>query len=237
MDKICRCLVMIAAYNEEDNIVPVVENLIQNYPQFDYVIINDGSKDKTADICKEKHYNCINLPMNLGIGGAIQTGYKYARDNGYDIAVQLDGDGQHDPAYISELVQPILDNQADYVIGSRFIRKEGFQSSGARRAGISFLSGLIRVLCLKKVLDVTSGFRAVNRKCIENFADNYPPDYPEPEAIMDAVMNCARIIEVPVIMKERENGKSSINVRRSIYYMIKVSLDIIICRISYGIRR
>ena len=232
-----KCLVMIAAYNEEDNLARVVDHLIKVYPQYDYVVINDGSTDATQQICEKNHYNYINLPMNLGIGGAIQTGYLYAFDNGYDIAVQLDGDGQHDPSYIEELIRPIIEGYADYVIGSRFINREGFQSSGMRRAGIMFLSGLIRVLCFKKVRDVTSGFRAVNRKFIENFAVNYPPDYPEPEAIMDAVMNRARIMEVPVIMHERKGGKSSINLRRSIYYMIKVSLDIFICRISYGIRR
>ena len=232
-----KCLIMIAAYNEEENLEKVVGNLIANYPQYDYVVINDGSTDATAQICERNHYSHINLPMNLGIGGAIQTGYLYACNNGYDIAIQLDGDGQHDPAYIEDLIKPIMEDQADYVIGSRFINHEGFQTSGMRRAGIVFLSGLIRILCFKKVRDVTSGFRAVNRKFVEKFSMNYPPDYPEPEAIMDAVMNRGRIVEIPVIMHERAGGKSSINIRRSIYYMIKVSLDIFICRISYGFRR
>lgn len=237
MKRTSNILLMIAAYNEEENLESVVDNLIENYPQYDYVIINDGSNDHTAAICKRKKYNYINEPINLGIGGAIQTGYRYAREMGYDIAVQIDGDGQHDPAYLEDVTRPILEDKADYVIGSRFINKEGFQSSATRRIGISILSWLITILCFKRVKDVTSGYRAVNKSLIRIYADNYPIDYPEPEAIVDANMRRKRILEVPVIMKEREGGTSSINFRRSVYYMIKVTLDIIVCRISYGIRR
>ena len=237
MENKLKILIMIAAYNEEANIESVVDNIICTYPQYDYLIINDGSTDHTVDVCEKNHYNYVSLAANLGIGGAIQTGYRYAYQKGYDIAIQVDGDGQHDPAYIEELIRPIEEGRSDYTIGSRFIRKEGFQSSKARRAGISFLSGLICLLCHCRVKDVTSGFRAVNRKFIQYFAENYPVDYPEPEAIIDAVMRHGRIMEIPVIMRERENGSSSINFYRSFYYMIKVSLDVIICRISYGIRR
>ena len=183
-----KCLVMIAAYNESDNIKNVVDDIIQNHSDYDYVIINDGSTDNTADILEANGYNYLSLSQNLGIGGAIQTGYKYAAKYGYDIAIQLDGDGQHDAAFLDDLIKPIIEKKADYVIGSRFIKKEGFQSSVLRRVGISFLSGLIRVLCSIKVLDVTSGFRAVNRLIIEDFASIYPSDYPEPEAIVDAAM-------------------------------------------------
>jgi len=236
-----RILIMIAAYNEEENIERVVDNLTENYPQYDYVIINDGSSDRTPDIIEARGYNYLNLPMNLGIGGAIQTGYRYASDYGYDIAVQMDGDGQHDPAYIEALTAPLLSEDpeaaADYTIGSRFLDNEGFQSSFMRRAGIHFLSGLIHLLTLQKIYDVTSGFRAVNRQLIEVYAQEYPDDYPEPKAIIDAIMRRCRLKEIPVIMHERIGGESSINVRRSIYYMIKVSLDVIICRISYGVRR
>ena len=237
MDANKHVLLMIAAYNEESNIEQLVDRLISEYSQFDYVIINDGSTDHTGDICRRKKYNYIDLPMNLGIGGAIQTGYLYAYQNNYDIAVQIDGDGQHDPAYIQQLIKPIEENRADYCVGSRFIEKEGFQSSGSRRAGIMFLSGLIYILCWRKVKDVTSGFRAVNRKFIKIFAMDYPADYPEPKAIVDAVMRRGRILEIPVKMHERQYGESSINLSKSIYYMIKVSLDILICRIGYGIRR
>lgn len=230
-------LIMIAAYNEEENIERVVDNLTANYPQYDYVIINDGSTDNTLEIIERRGYNYLSLPMNLGIGGAIQTGYRYAAEHGYDIAIQMDGDGQHDPAYIEALMEPILRGEADYTVGSRFITREGFQSSGVRRAGIRILSGLIRILCWQKVYDVTSGFRAVNRTLIEIYAEDYPDDYPEPKAIVDAIMRRCRIREIPVIMKERMGGTSSINLRKSVYYMIKVSLDIIVCRIGYGVRR
>ena len=235
--KNARVLVMIAAYNEEENIEFVVDDLIQHYPQYDYVVINDGSTDRTGEILKRRHYNFVSLPANLGIGGAIQTGYLYAYRNGYDIAVQLDGDGQHDPKYIRDVIQPILDDEADYVVGSRFVTKEGFQSTGARRTGIRFLSGLINMLCSQRVRDVTSGFRAVRRQSIKAFAAHYPTDYPEPEAIMDAAMRRERITEVPVVMRERQHGTSSIHLRQAFYYMIKVTLDIIVCRISYGVRR
>lgn len=235
--KKARVLVMIAAHNEEGNIESVVDDLTEHFPEYDYLVINDGSTDHTGEILHRRHYNYVTLPINLGIGGAIQTGYLYAWRNHYDIAVQIDGDGQHDPKEIPKVIQPILDDEADYVIGSRFVNKEGFQSTAARRTGIRFLSGLIHLLTGKKIHDVTSGFRAVRRQSIREFAKRYPIDYPEPEAIMDAVMRRERIKEVPVVMRERQSGTSSIRASQSIYYMIKVSLDIIVCRISYGVRR
>lgn len=232
-----KVLLIIPAYNEAENIEKVVNDLIQNYPQYDYVIVNDGSRDETEEICLKNHYQMLSLPLNLGIGGAVQTGYRYALKNHYDIAIQIDGDGQHDIAYVEKLIEPIISGRADITIGSRFIEREGFQSSVTRRMGISLLSGLIHVLCLKKVRDVTSGFRAVNEKFIKIYAENYPSDYPEPEAIVAAIMHRGRIAEVPVIMKERAGGSSSINLKRSVYYMIKVTLAILVCRISFGIRR
>lgn len=232
-----KVLLIIPAYNEAENIEKVVNDLIQNYPQYDYVIVNDGSRDETEEICLKNHYQVLNLPLNLGIGGAVQTGYRYALKNHYDIAIQIDGDGQHDIAYVEKLIEPIISGRADITIGSRFIEREGFQSSVTRRMGISLLSGLIHVLCLKKVRDVTSGFRAVNEKFIKVYAENYPSDYPEPEAIVAAIMHRGRIEEVPVIMKERMAGNSSINLKRSVYYMVKVTLAILVCRISFGIRR
>lgn len=232
-----KVLIIIPAYNEAANIEAVVNNIIKNYPQYDYVIINDGSKDSTEEICIRNHYNLISLPLNLGIGGAVQTGYRYALKNHYDIAVQIDGDGQHDIAYVEKLIDPIIRGEADITIGSRFINKEGFQSSASRRTGIMFLSTLIHITCFKKVKDVTSGFRAVNNRFIKIYAENYPNDYPEPEAIVAAFMHHGRIKEIPVIMKERLGGSSSINLKRSVYYMIKVTLAILVCRISFGIRR
>lgn len=232
-----KIIVIIAAYNEEENIQYVVDDLTKNCPQYDYIVINDGSTDETEKIIKRRHYNYISLPTNLGIGGAIQAGYLYAYKNDYDIAVQIDGDGQHDPKYIDDVIKPIIENKADYVIGSRFIEKNGFKSTFVRRIGINFLSGLIHLLCSLKIKDVTSGFRAVRWQSIKSFAQHYPTDYPEPEAIMDAAMRRERIIEVPVVMRERKHGRSSIRPKQSFYYMIKVTLDIIVCRISYGIRR
>lgn len=234
-----RVLVIIAAYNEEGNIESTVRSLQRCCPGCDYLVVNDGSTDRTAEICALRGFHYVSLPTNLGIGGAIQTGYRYALQHHYDIAVQMDGDGQHDPAYLAEVLRPIEEGRADYVIGSRFIAGsgEGFQSSAARRTGIRFLSGLIRICCGKRIYDVTSGFRAVGRSCIAEFAERYPTDYPEPEAIIDAVLRGERLAEVPVVMREREHGVSSINLGRSVYYMIKVSLDIIICRIGYGFRR
>lgn len=232
-----KVLLIIPAYNEEKNIEKVVDNIIQNYPQYDYIVINDGSRDSTRDVCKARGYQYLNLSINLGIGGAVQTGYKYAKDKGYEIAVQIDGDGQHDIAYLEKMLPLLESGEADVVIGSRFIDKEGFQSSFARRMGIKLLSWLIFICTGKMIKDVTSGFRAVNKRFINIYAQYYPMDYPEPEAIVSAVMHRGKIMECPVIMREREEGQSSINFIKSIYYMIKVSLAIIICRISYGVRR
>lgn len=231
-----KVLLIIPAYNESKNICSLVQEVKIKCPECDYVIVNDGSNDATRELCEKQNYNFLDLPINLGIGGAVQAGYQYALRNGYEIAVQVDGDGQHDVTYLGVL-EPIIKGDADVVIGSRFIEKEGFQSSSARRFGIKVLSTLIWCCTGKKIFDVTSGFRAVNQRGIEIYADNYPSDFPEPEAIVSAVMHRARIQEVPVVMKERQNGVSSIHAWKSVYYMIKVSLAIIVCRISFGIRR
>ena len=232
-----KCLMIIPAYNEAENIEKVIDNLNKNYQQYDYVVINDGSTDETKKICKKRNYQVLNLPVNLGIGGAVQTGYRYAREKNYDVAVQIDGDGQHDVTYLSEMLGIIEREEADIVIGSRFIEKEGFQSSLTRRLGINFLSLLGKVLTGVRIKDITSGYRVVNRKFIEIFADDYPLDYPEPEAVVMTVVHGGKIKEIPVIMREREKGKSSINVRKSIYYMIKVTLAMFVRRLSLGVRR
>lgn len=226
-----KCLIIIPAYNEEKNIISVINNLITNYPQYDYVIINDGSTDNTEQVCKEHGFHYVTLPSNLGIGGGVQTGYLYAKENNYDIAVQIDGDGQHNPQYIQDAIEQ-LNKGFDMVIGSRFIAKEGFQSSGIRRVGISFLSTIIKILCHTKIYDVTSGFRICNRKMIEFFAQNYAQDYPEPEAIVNAVLHNFRVSEIPVVMNERLDGKSSISSLKSIYYMIKVSISLVLTKIT-----
>nr|WP_308624397.1 glycosyltransferase family 2 protein [uncultured Eisenbergiella sp.] len=232
-----KILLIIPAYNEADNIGKLIDNINTNYKLYDYIIINDGSTDSTAEICKKRGYHYINLTINLGIGGAVQTGYQYALENEYDIAVQLDGDGQHNVEYVNTLIKPIINGEADMVIGSRFIDKKGFQSSAIRRLGIQFLSRLIQVSSGKRIKDVTSGFRAINREYIKIFAADYPTDYPEPEAIVSVFMHKGTVKEVAVRMNERESGISSINIWKSCYYMIKVTLAVIVCRISFGIRR
>ena len=225
-----RCLMIIPAYNEEDNILNTIEDIKLNALYMDYIVINDCSKDGTRAVLQKHDIPYIDLPINLGIGGGVQAGYLYALENDYDIAIQFDGDGQHDAKYIHKLIEPIEKGEADVVIGSRFIEKEGFQSSALRRFGINFLSTLIYIICGVKVKDVTSGMRAVNRKMIALFAEQYAQDYPEPEAILASGMAGAKIKEVPVLMRERMAGQSSISMWKSVYYMIKVSLALIIER-------
>lgn len=236
-----KIMLIIPAYNEAENLEKLISQIKTICPQYEYIIINDGSTDNTENLCRAKNYNYITLPVNLGIGGAVQTGYRYALEHNADIAVQIDGDGQHDVGDIMRVVSPIADDTAEVVIGSRFIGgkdKAGeFRTTGMRRMGIRWLSGLIRFLTGKKICDVTSGFRAVNKKYINYFSDNYSVDYPEPEAIVAASENGAKIVEVPVIMHERENGKSSIGFWGAGYYMIKVTLSLFICRLSFGFRR
>ena len=219
-----RLLVIIPAYNEQANIMNTLKDLELHSPEADILVVNDCSKDRTLAILKESRVNHLDLVRNLGIGGAVQAGYIYARDFGYDIAVQFDGDGQHEAVYVQDLIRILEKNEADIVIGSRFVEKIGFQSSGARRTGISLLSNLIYLLSGVRVLDVTSGMRAVNRRFIEEYAAYYAQDYPEPEALLYAGLKGAVIREVPVQMRERENGKSSISPLKSVYYMVKVSL-------------
>lgn len=232
-----KVLVIIPAFNEAENIVHVVRHMMEEAPQYDYLVINDGSTDDTPDLCREEGFHYLDLPINMGIGGAVQAGYIYARKNNYDIAVQMDGDGQHDIAYLDKLLEPIICGEADIAIGSRFLEKEGFQSSATRRMGINILSGLIWLVTGKRVMDVTSGYRAVNRMFIEIYSKDFPMDYSEPEAIVSALMHRGRIKEIPVQMRAREGGVSSITFKKSIYYMIKVSLAILICRMGYGVRR
>lgn len=227
-----RTLVIIPAYNEQDNILDTIADIQHNAGDVDFLVVNDCSTDHTRSILHRAGVRYLDLPVNLGIGGGVQAGYLYALEHDYDIAVQFDGDGQHDASYISELIAPIENGQADVVIGSRFLQKEGFQSSSMRRVGIRFLSGLIRLLCHVQINDVTSGMRAVNRDMIREFSRNYAQDYPEPEAILSAGLLGARIAEVPVCMRERQNGVSSINALKSVYYMIKVSLALIIKRMT-----
>ena len=227
-----KVLVIVPAYNESESIEKVVDSLRTLGNEIDYLVVNDCSTDNEEQVLKKISANHIVLPVNLGIGGAVQAGYQYAVSNDYDIAIQIDGDGQHDPAYIHKLIEPLINGEADMAIGSRFITKEGFQSSGLRRTGITMLSVLIRMVCGVKVYDVTSGFRATNRDMTRLYANEYAQDFPEPEAIVACVMAGGKVKEVPVIMREREAGVSSIHSFKSIYYMIKVSLAVILKRFT-----
>ena len=220
-------LIIIPAYNESANIENTVKDIVNNAPDFDYVIINDCSTDNTLEICERNGFNVVNLPLNLGIGGAVQTGYRYAYNNGYDIAVQVDGDGQHDPAFLTKMAEVMVAEKADMLIGSRFLEKEGFQSSRVRRMGITYFTWLIKLFTRKKITDPTSGLRMINSDIIEIFAESYPRGYPEPESVVHVIRLGKNVREIPVIMRERQGGKSSIRFFSSIYYMIKVTVAIL----------
>lgn len=224
-------LIIIPAFNEESNIEKTVMSIEENAKGFDYIIINDCSVDRTKKICEENQYNVVNLPINLGIGGAVQTGYRYAYEAGYDVAVQVDGDGQHDPEFLEEMAQILMDNNLDMVIGSRFIEKKGFQSSKIRRVGIVFFSRLIQILTGQKITDPTSGLRMIGRNAMALFSVDYPKDYPEPESVVSLLRRSMKVKEIPVVMHDREGGVSSISLKKSVYYMIKVTLAILIERI------
>ncbi len=220
-------IVIIPAFNESASIVNTVKDIEENSEGFDY-IINDRSTDNTLDVCRKNRLNVLDLPLNLGIGGAVQTGYWYAYENGYDIAVQFDGDGQHDAKYLNTMAEHLTKHKLDMVIGSRFITNEGFQSSGARRMGIKYFTFLIKLLTGKKITDPTSGYRLCNRKVIKLFSNQYPKDYPEPETVVALIKRGLNVDEIPVVMRAREEGVSSISPKKSIYYMFKVTLAILI---------
>ncbi len=233
-----KILLVIPAYNEQDSILNTYQSIVEynkTHDPLDVIVINDGSKDHTEEILKQNAIPHVQLVHNLGIGGAVQTGYKFAYEHGYDIAIQFDGDGQHDVNYVQNICRPIIDGRAEFVIGSRFVEeKEGnFQSSAARRMGIKLISFFIRLVTGKKVMDTTSGFRAVGKDIIQDFALNYPIEYPEPITTTELLKKGYRLEEVSVMMHEREAGTSSISSFKSVYYMINVILNILII----GLRR
>lgn len=223
-----KALIIIPAYNEVKNLPTVIEEINKKTINFDYVIVNDCSTDNTESLCEERNYNVINLPINLGIGGGVQTGYLYAKKYKYEYAVQFDGDGQHEADYLEKMLEEIKKEEYDMIIGSRFLEKEGFQSTKLRRIGIGVLSTIIRIFNKEKIKDVTSGLRIINKKLIKEFCNYYPSDYPEPESINYCLRKKYKIKEIPVIMHERKEGKSSINYIKSVYYMIKVCLALVI---------
>lgn len=217
-------LIIIPAYNEQDNIVRVVSNLIENYPQYDYVVVNDGSKDNTVKLCKENNFNLIDLPINLGLAGAFQAGMKYAYKRGYKYALQFDGDGQHRPEYIEDMLEKIKDNN-DIVIGSRFVSEK--KEKSARMMGSRLISLAIKLTTGKKIADPTSGMRLFNQKMIEKFANsmNYGP---EPDTVAFLIKNKYNVSEVQVKMDDRIAGESYLNLKRSIEYMIKMGFSIML---------
>ena len=224
-----KVLVIIPAYNEEENISSVINELKQAVPQYDVLVVNDCSKDETSNIAKSiQGVKVIDLPNNLGIGGAVQTGFIYADRNGYEYAVQVDGDGQHVQNEINKLFKVMHENKCDMVIGSRFLDTDSFRTTRTRRMGIKLFYYIYRLLLNIKITDGTSGFRAYNKRSIQFLAQNYPEDYPEPEVILMLKMKGFTICETGVQMRERTHGKSSITPVKSIYYMIKVILSIVI---------
>ncbi len=227
-----KTLVIIPAYNEEACIKNTVDNLIKTNPEVDVIVINDGSKDNTSNEAKKTQATVIDLPVNLGIGGAVQTGYLYALKNNYDVAIQYDGDGQHKPEYIKQILEEIHEN--DLVIASRFVQENEYKQTMSRMAGIKLIRGIIKICTGRMIYDPTSGYRAANKKVIKEFVENYPHDYPEPETNLWLLRRGYKIKEIPSKMNNRETGKSSITPFKSIYYMVKVSLAMFICMLQKG---
>ncbi|MCX7841843.1 MAG: glycosyltransferase family 2 protein [Clostridia bacterium] len=228
-----KVLVIIPAYNEEKSIGAVI-SAIKEQNGIDVVVINDGSKDCTGKVAANHGARVISLPFNLGIGGAMQTGYMFARDNNYDVAVQVDADGQHNPLYVSRIIEKLNETGCDMVIGSRYVEETSYKSSAARRVGMVFFSWLVFVLTGLRVKDTTSGFRAVNRRVIEYFSESYPVDYPEVDVLVRLHKKGFKVCEEPVEMHERQGGKSSITPLKSIYYMVKVSIALLINSLRSG---
>ncbi|WP_424766572.1 glycosyltransferase family 2 protein [Paenibacillus sp. sgz302251] len=223
-----KILIIIPAYNEEHSISHVIRDVKMHCPSAHILVINDGSKDRTQEVAEAYGASVITLPTNLGIGGAMQTGYRYAYRYGYDVAIQVDGDGQHKAEQLHRILTPVLEGKADLAIGSRFIDQTGFLSSATRRVGIKILSTIVSAMTHKRVLDVTSGFRAANKHAIEVFQSDYATDYPEVDSIVLIHRSGLRTSEVAVVMEARTGGTSSINAMRSVYYMIKVTLSLFI---------
>jgi glycosyltransferase involved in cell wall biosynthesis len=221
-------IAVVPALNEEETIGRVIDEIRAFDSGFEIVVVDDGSVDRTAGVAADRGAYVLRLPFNLGIGGAVQTGYRFAFEHGYDLAVQIDGDGQHDPSQLPKILGPVLAGEADLCVGSRFTGDGAYRSSFARRVGIKIFAGVVSAVVRQKVTDTTSGFRAVNRRGIALFAADYPHDYPEVEATVMCVKHKLRLKEVPVEMRERGGGASSITAVRSVYYMTKVLLAIFV---------
>ena len=231
MNNVKKIAVIIPCYNEEETVLALYNEIhsLKLSPHINLfpVFINDCSTDDTRKILVDNNIQHLNLPVNLGIGGAVQTGFKYALRNQFDYAIQMDGDGQHPPSELEKIIQPLINNECDVVIGSRYITNAGFQSSRLRRFGITYFKHLNKLLVGVIVNDSTSGFRAINKKGLQIVCEYYPDEYPEPESIVLFAFHQLKLKEVAVIMKERQGGVSSIRTYKTIYYMFKVSLGTI----------
>jgi hypothetical protein len=223
-----RRIAIVPAFNEAQNIGPLLAELKALDPGLEVVVVSDGSTDATAEIAAAAGAHVVRLPFNLGIGGAVQTGFRFAWEGGYELAIRLDGDGQHDPGELRALVAPVAAGEADLAIGSRFIGAGGYRSSATRRIGIRVLAWVVSRIARQRLTDTTSGFQAANRRTIGLFAGELPHDYPEVEGLVMAIRHGIRVREVPVTMREREHGRSSIGMLGSVYYMIKVLLAVFV---------
>jgi hypothetical protein len=223
-----RRIAIVPALNEETSIAGVIAEIRAADPGFEVIVVDDGSTDRTAQVASAAGAHVVRHPYNLGIGGAVQTGLQYARDHGFDVAVQVDGDAQHDPSEIDKLLEPIIEGRADLVVGSRFLDERYYHPPMARLIGIKLFAALVSLIVRQRVTDTTSGFRAVNRRGIVLFAADYPHDYPEVEATVLVSKHRLRLTEVPVRMRIRTTGASSITFRMSVYYMIKVTLALFV---------
>jgi len=223
-----RSIAIVPAHNEEASLGALLAELRVAEPDLAVVVINDGSTDGTARVAAAAGAPVVTLPFNVGIGGTVQTGYQYALEHGFEVAIQVDGDGQHDPTEIGRVLEPIFDDRADLVVGTRFVSGGGYRGTRVRRVGIHIFARVVSLMVGQRVSDTTSGFRAVNRKALRLFAGEYPHDYPEVESIVLLSRHGLRMLEVPVRMRVRETGSSSITALRAAYYMIKVLLALFI---------
>lgn len=222
-------IAIVPALNEEGSIGIVLDELRAFDAQLDVVVVDDGSIDRTADVARAHGAHVLRLPFNLGIGGSVQTGFRYAHENGYDLAVRVDGDGQHDPGQLGAVIEPVVRGDVDICVGSRWLESsDGYRSSASRRAGIRILATTVSMLTHQRITDPTSGFQALNRKAIALFAADYPHDYPEVEALVMVSRHKLRLQEVPVAMRPRAAGRSSIRALSSVYYMVKVMLALFV---------
>lgn len=231
-----RALVVVPAFNEGEAIARVIRDLKRHAPWADTVVVNDGSDDATADEARAAGVHVLDLPVNLGIGGAVQTGYRYARDNGYDLAFQFDGDGQHRASLLAEVARPVLEDQADLVVGSRFLQPRGATAYGLRLMGIKVLAATISSVLGQRITDPTSGFRVAGRRAIRLFATEYPQDYPEPESLVLLVRQGLRVREVAATMRRRREGQTSIGLWAGFHYMSKVILAVLMDMVKAPVR-